>query len=81
MNNKKKARLSKLEDRLREMSKRTTIREAAKEVEEGKKKGRLASQTEMSGEESLPKTVRIVSPKVTLKNGSSTRPSGNPRGT
>ena len=65
MNQKKKARLGRLEDRLREMSKKNTVKEAAREMEEGKKRGRLASQTEMSGEESLPKTVCIVSPKVT----------------
>ena len=64
MNNKKKARLSKLEERIKEMSKRATTREAVREIEEGKKRGRLASQTEMSEEESLPKTVRVVSPKI-----------------
>ena len=65
MNNKKKARLSKLEDRIKEMSKKATTWEAVREIEEGKKRGRLTSQTEMSEEESLPKTVRVVSPKIT----------------
>jgi hypothetical protein len=47
------------------MSRKATTMEAVKEIEEGKKRGRLASQTEMSEEESLPKTVCVVSPKIT----------------
>ena len=53
-----------MEDKIREVSKHTEVREAAREREEGKKKGRLASQSEMSEGESLSKTVRIVSPKI-----------------
>ena len=38
MSNKKKAKLGKLEDRLKEMSKQTFVKEAAREREEGRKK-------------------------------------------
>ena len=62
--NKKKALIKKMEDKIREVSKLTEVRNAAREKDEGKKKGRLASQSEMSEGESLSKTVRIVSPKM-----------------
>ena len=62
--NKKKSILKKLEVKIKEVSKLTEVKEAVREREEGKKKGRLASPTKMSGEESLSKTVRVISPKI-----------------
>ena len=58
--NKKKAQFKKVEDRVTQVSKDPKIREEA--AEEGKKKGRLASQSELAERESLSKTVRTVSP-------------------
>ena len=64
LSNKKKAQLKKIEERVKEVSKDLDVREAARERDDGKKKGRLASQSEMSEGESQSKTVRTVSPKV-----------------
>ena len=64
LSNKKKAQFKKIEDRVKEVSKDSSVREAAKDKEEGKKKGRLASQSEMAERESQSKTVQIVSPKT-----------------
>ena len=64
LTNKKKAQFKKIEDRVKEVSKDSSVREAAKDKEEGKKKGRLASQSEMAERESQSKTVRTVSPKL-----------------
>jgi hypothetical protein len=65
MSNKKKVRMNKVEERIRDMCKKASTMEAVREMEEGKKRGRLTSQTETSEEESLPKAVRVVSPKLT----------------
>ena len=64
LSNKKKAQFKNIEDRVKEVSKDSSVREAAKDKEEGKKKGRLASQSEMAERESQSKTVRTVSPKL-----------------
>ena len=58
--NKKKAQYKKVEDRVLQVSKDPKIREEA--ADEGKKKGRLASQTELEERETLSKTFRTVSP-------------------
>ena len=58
--NKKKAQYKKVEDRVLQVSKDPKIREEA--ADEGKKKGRLASQTELAERDTLSKTVRTVSP-------------------
>jgi hypothetical protein len=57
--------MNRREERIRERWRKASTMEAVKEMEEGKKRGRLTSQTETSEEESLPKTVRVVSPKIT----------------
>ena len=59
--NTKKAKFKKVEDRVMQVSKDPLIREEAKE--DVKKKGRLASQSEMAERENLSKTVRTVPPK------------------
>jgi hypothetical protein len=65
MNNKKKVRMNKLEDRIKEMSRKASTIESARKIEEGKKRFRMTSQTETSEEESIPKTIRVVSPIAT----------------
>ena len=65
MNNKKKVRMNKLEDRIKEMSRKASTIESARKIEEGKKRFRKTSQTETSEEESIPKTIRVVSPIAT----------------
>ena len=56
----KKRRFNGLEDKVKRLSKDPKIRKEAEE--EGKKKGRLVSQSELSERESESKTVRTVSP-------------------
>ena len=53
--------MKKLEEKLKKVSRDSDVREAARE---GKKKGRLVSQSEMTERETLSKTVRTVSPKI-----------------
>ena len=59
--NRTKARYAKLEEKIKQVSADPRIREEA--AEEGKKKGRLASQSELTERDSLSKTVRTESPK------------------
>ena len=62
--NHKKSKLRKLTDRVKEVSKDPDVRAAAREREDDKKKGRLASQSDMTEGEKLSKSVRTVSPKM-----------------
>ena len=63
-NNGKKTKYNKLIDRAIKMSKDPIIRTEAGNKIEGKKKGRLASESDMSERASNPKTNRKVSPKM-----------------
>ena len=60
LSNKKKTQFKKVEERVLQVSKDPKVREEAEE--EGKKKGRLVSQSELTERESLAKTSRTVSP-------------------
>ena len=53
-----------MEDKVKEVSKDSLVREAARDGDKGKKKGRLASQSEMAERESQTKSVQTVSPKT-----------------
>ena len=60
LSNKKKAQYKKVEERVLQVSKDPVVR--AEAAEEGKKKGRLVSQSELTERDSLTKTVRTTSP-------------------
>ena len=60
LSNRKKTQFKKVEDRVLQVSRDPKIREEAEE--EGKKKGRLVSQSEMTERDNLAKTVRTISP-------------------
>ena len=60
LSNRKKTQFKKVEDRVLQVSRDPKIREEAEE--EGKKKGRLASQSEMTERDNSAKTVRTISP-------------------
>ena len=55
LSNRKKALYKKVEERVLQVSKDTTVREEA--AEEGRKKGRLVSESELTERENLFKTV------------------------
>ena len=61
---KKRSKLTKLNDRVKEVSRDPEVRAAARERDDGKKKGRLASQSDMTEGETLSKLVRTISPKM-----------------
>ena len=60
LSNKKKSQFKKVEERVLQVSKDPKVREEAEE--EGKKKGRLVSQSELTERDSLTKTVQTTSP-------------------
>ena len=60
LSNRNKSQFKKVEDRVLQVSKDQKIREEAED--EGKKKGRLVSQSELTERDSLAKTSRTVSP-------------------
>ena len=60
MHSLKKSQFKKVEERVLQVSKDPKVREEAEE--EGKKKGRLVSQSELTERDSLVKTVRTTSP-------------------
>ena len=62
--NQKRSKLKKLNDRVKEVSRDPDVRAAAIESEDEKKKGRLASQSDMTDGETSSKLVRTVSPKM-----------------
>ena len=62
--NVKKSKYKKLMDRINKISRYSDIREETGKKEEGKKKGRLASESEMSENAPNSKLVRKVSPKM-----------------
>ena len=64
LSNKKKSKLRKINEYVKEVSRDPDVRAAAKEKDDDKKKGRLASQSEMTEGEKLSKSVRTVSPKI-----------------
>ena len=63
LSQKKKSKLRKISDFVKEVSRDPEVKAAAKEKDDDKKKGRLASQSEMTVGENLSKSVRTVSPK------------------
>ena len=63
-NNQKKGKYNKIKDQVTKVSRDPDVRAAAREREDDKKKGRLASQSDMTERETQPKLVRIVSPKM-----------------
>ena len=62
--NQKKGKYNKLKDLVTKVSRDPIVKAAAREREDVKKKGRLASQSDMTEGESQSKLVRIVSPKM-----------------
>ena len=62
--NKNKSKFNKLMDRVTKMSNDPNIRAEAGKREEGRKKGRLASESDMMEKASNPKQVRKSSPKM-----------------
>ena len=60
LSNKKKSQYKKVEERVLQVSKDPVV--WAEAAEEGKKKGRLVSQSELTERDSLTKTVRTTSP-------------------
>ena len=62
--NQKKGKYNKIKDQVTKVSRDPDVKAAAREREDDKKKGRLASQSDMTERETLAKLVRIVSPKM-----------------
>ena len=62
--NQKKDKYNKIKDQVTKVSRDPDVKAAAREKEDDKKKGRLASQSDMTEQETLSKLVRIVSPKM-----------------
>ena len=62
--NQKKSKLNKIRERVREVSRDPEVRAAARDKEDDKKKGRLATEADMTEGETLSKSVRTISPKM-----------------
>ena len=64
LDNKKRSKYNKMKDQVTKVSRDPDVRAAARDRDDDKKKGRLASQSDMTERESQSKLVRIVSPKM-----------------
>ena len=62
--NRNRTKYNKMIDQVTKVSKDPNVRAAARDKDDSKKKGRLASQSDMTERESQIKLVRIVSPKM-----------------